>query len=80
MEQRGGAHEMAVGLEGDTAGRLRVLQLLDEGEMAVHQHGSGERPQMCGRLELGRIRRQKQQVGAIRFPKTAGGQGMGSTP
>ena len=53
MEQRGGAHEMAVGLEGDTAGRLRVLQLVDGGEMAAHQYRAGEPPQILLRLDSG---------------------------
>ena len=50
VKQGGGAHEIATGLEGDTAGRLDVLQLLDGGEVAIDQDGIGEGPQMFGWL------------------------------
>jgi hypothetical protein len=50
VKQGGGADEIATGLEGDTAGRLDVLQLLDGGEVAIDQDGIGEGPQMFGWL------------------------------
>jgi hypothetical protein len=79
-EQGRRANEVRAGLQCDTALRLGIVQLLDAGEMVVSQRGIGERPQMLCRLQLGRVRRQEQQVGAIRFPETASRQGMGSTP
>jgi hypothetical protein len=50
---------------------LGVFQCLDAGEMAVDQHGIGQWPQVLGWLELWGMRRQEQQMGAIRFPETA---------
>jgi hypothetical protein len=73
MEQGGGADEIRTGLQRHTAGSLGVFQLVDGGEMALEERRIGERPQMFSGLQFGRIRRQKEQVGAIRFPETAGG-------
>jgi hypothetical protein len=39
---------------------------------AIDQHGVGQRPQMLGRLELGRVRREKQQVHMVRRLQTLG--------
>ena len=50
MEQRGGAHEVGTRLQGDTAGGLGLLQILDAGKMHVCQDGIGQRPEMLGRL------------------------------
>jgi hypothetical protein len=72
MEERGGADESALRLEGDTAGSLGVLQLLDGGEMPIHQHSIGERPQMFSGLEFGGIRRQKQQMEVVRHAEALG--------
>ena len=52
VEQGGGAVQDGTGLEADTASRLDILQLLDGGEMRVHQDGIGEGPQMLGGLEF----------------------------
>ena len=67
-------------LQRGTARQLHLLQLLDTGEMVIDEDGIGQRPQMLGGLQFGGIRRQEQQMGAIRFSETAGWQGLGSTP
>ena len=36
--------------------------------MPIHQHGIGERPQVFGRLQLRRMRRQKEQVNMLGHP------------
>ena len=72
VKERGGAHEIATGLQGDTAGGLDVLQLLDRGEMAVDQDGVGERPQMFGGLQFGGIRRQEEQVDVVGHAQALG--------
>ena len=59
------ADEVGTGLEGDTAGGLGILQIIDRGEMAIGQCGVGEWPEMFGRLEFRRIRRQEQQVNML---------------
>ncbi|HEV8190845.1 MAG TPA: hypothetical protein VGP82_05090 [Ktedonobacterales bacterium] len=53
-------------MEGDAARGLGVFELIDGGEMAVGQGGIGQRPQMLSRLELGRIRREEEQVDMVR--------------
>src|SRR5260221_502779 len=60
--QRGRPNEVGTRLEGDAARSLGVFELVDRSEMAVGQGRVGQRPQVLGRLELGRIRRQAQQV------------------
>ena len=72
MKQRGGTHQIATGLEDNTAGGLRVLQLLDRGKMAVDEDGIGERPQMFRRLKFGRVRWQEQQVDVVWHTQTLG--------
>jgi hypothetical protein len=62
MKQGGGAHEIATSLEGHAAGGLDVLEVVDRGEMPIHQNGIGEPPQMFRGLEFGRIRRQEEQM------------------
>jgi predicted DNA-binding transcriptional regulator AlpA len=80
MEEGGRADERGLRLERDTVLGLRLLQRLDGSEVPIDQRRIGERPEVFGGLQLGSIRRQEEQVGAIRFPETAGRQGMGSTP
>ena len=65
MEQRGGADEVAARVEGDAALGLGIFELVDGGEVPIDQHGVRQRPQMLGGLELGRIRREKQQVDVL---------------
>jgi len=65
MEQRGGADEVAARVEGDAARGLGIFELVDGGEVPIDQHGVRQRPQMLGGLELGRIRREKQQVDVL---------------
>jgi len=64
-KQRGRADRIWPLLQGDTAGRLGVFQIVNVGEMAVDQRCVGEQPQMLGRLELRRIGWQKEQVNVI---------------
>src|SRR5690242_5008577 len=52
VKEGGRADEGWLGLERDAALGLRLLQLLDAGEMAVDQRRVGERPQVLRRLEL----------------------------
>jgi len=62
MEAGGGANEIGLRLQGDTACGLSVLEIVDRGEMPVGQDGVGERPEMLGGLQLGRVRRQEEQM------------------
>ena len=62
VEPRGRANEVGTRLEGDAARGLGVFEVVDRGEMAVGERGVGQRPEMLGGLELGRIRRQEQQM------------------
>ena len=65
LEERGGAHEITAGLQSDTALRLGVLQLVDGGEMPIHQHGIGEGPEMFGWLQFWRIGWEEEQVEVV---------------
>jgi hypothetical protein len=65
LEQRGGAHEITVGLQSDTALRLGVLQLVDGGEMPIHQHSIGEGPEMFGWLQFWRIGWEEEQMEVV---------------
>jgi hypothetical protein len=49
----GRANEVGTDLEGDTAGSLGVLQVVNRGEMPIGQRGVGESPEVFGRMELG---------------------------
>ena len=51
-----------MGLQRHTAGGLSVFQLLNASKMPIHQDCVGERPQMFGWLQFGRVRRQEEQV------------------
>ena len=72
MEQGRGADSLRLPLQRDTASGLGVFELLDGGEMAIHQDGIGERPQMLCGLEFGRIRRQKEQVDVVGHAQALG--------
>lgn len=65
MEAGRRADEVGTDLQGDTAGGLGILKIVDTGEMAVRQGGVGQRPEMLGRLELRRVRRQEQQMDVL---------------
>jgi len=69
VEARRRADHVGSLLEGGAPGKLGVLEVLDRGEMLVDQRLVGQRPEMFGRLELGGIRRQKQQVHVLRHPQ-----------
>ena len=65
METGGRANEVGTRLEGNTACSLGILQVVDRGKMPIGQRSVGEWPEMFGRLELGRIRRQEEQVNML---------------
>jgi hypothetical protein len=73
MEPCRGSNQIGSGLQGDAAGGLGVFEFLDRGEMAVGQGGIRQRPEMFGGLELGRIRRQKQQMDMLRHAQLDAG-------
>ncbi len=62
MEAGGGADEVRTALQGDTAGRLDVFEFVNAGKVTVGQTGVGQRPEMLGGLQLGRVGRQKEQM------------------
>ena len=64
-EQRRGADELGLVLEGSTAGELHVFQLVDDGKMLVDQCDIRQRPEVLGRLQLRRVRRQEEQMDMI---------------
>ena len=61
-KQRGRTDEIRAGLQDGTALELDGLQLLEIAEMAVDQRRIRERPEVLGRLKLGRVGGQEQQV------------------
>lgn len=65
MEQRVVADEIGLALEGEAALGLHRLQDIEALEAAVGERFVGQRPQMLGRLELRRIRRQELQVDTL---------------
>src|SRR5215831_12291709 len=65
MEQRGGANALGLALETGAVGELRVFEFLDVLEMAVDEWRVGERPEVFGWLQFGRIRRQEVQVDVV---------------
>ena len=73
VEPRGRPNEVGTRLEGDAARGLGVLELVDRSEMAVGQGRVGQRPQVLGRLQLGRIRRQEQPVDMLGHPQLDAG-------
>lgn len=62
MEEGGGADQVRAGLEGHATCGLRVLQVVNAGEMAVGERRVGQRPQVLGGLEFGGVGRQEQQM------------------
>ncbi len=65
VEAGGRADALRLVLQLDAAGELDILQVLDGGELPVDQAGVGQRPQMLGRLQLGRVRRQEEPVDVL---------------
>lgn len=63
------ANDRGLGLQGGAAGKLGVLQRLDAEEMLVDQGVVGEWPEVFGRLQLGGIGRQEQQMNVLRDPQ-----------
>ena len=77
MEQRGGADACGLSLEVDAAGALDVFELLDTGKGAIDQAGVGQQPEVFGGLQLGRVRRQKEQMDMIRHAQMDAGMPAG---
>ena len=65
-------NQIGTGLQCYTASGLGVFELLNGGEMAIHQDGIGERPEMLSGLEFGRICWQKQQVEVVGHAQALG--------
>jgi hypothetical protein len=65
-EERRGANTLRLVLEGETARRLRVLQLVNRGKVAIDERGIGERPQVLSRLKFGGIGWQEEHVEVLR--------------
>jgi hypothetical protein len=61
-----GADEVRALLKRDAADSLGLLQVLDGGEVLVGEGGIGQRPEVLGRLQLGGIGRQEEQVDVLR--------------
>jgi len=72
MEQGGRADEIRASLQRQAAGGLSVLQVVDGGEVAIGEHRVGERPQMLGGLEFGRVRREEQEVDVVGHAQALG--------
>lgn len=56
-------------LQRDTASGLDVFELVDAGKVAVDERRVGQRPEMLGRRQLGRIGRQKEQMDVLGDPQ-----------
>src|SRR5262245_12818457 len=67
VEEGGGADPLRLVLERGAAGQLGLFELLDGREMAVHEHGVGERPQVFGGLEFGGIGWEEEQVDMVGY-------------
>ena len=65
VEARGRTDAVGLSLECGTVRHLGVLELLDAGEMPVDEDVVGQRPEVFGGLEFGRIRRQEQQMDVL---------------
>jgi hypothetical protein len=55
VEEGGRADEGGLRLQGDTAPGLRLLEVLDRGEMPIDERRVGERPEVFGGLQLGGV-------------------------
>lgn len=69
----GRANKVRLLLERDAASELGVFQVLDGGEMLVDETRVGQRPQMLGRLQLGGVVREKEQVHVVGHAQTQSG-------
>jgi hypothetical protein len=57
---------IALGLQCDTPGCLRIPQSVNGDEVVVAQDGKGERPEVFGGLQFRRLRRQEEQMQAVK--------------
>ena len=64
-EARGRADEVRPLLKRGAVGELGVFQVLDGSKVLVDEGGIGQRPQVLGRLQFGRVGREKQQVDMV---------------
>src|SRR5262249_28622956 len=65
VEAGGGANALWLTLEKRAVGQLRVLELLERGEMAVEEWGVGKWPQMLSGLQLRRVGREEEEVDVL---------------
>ena len=65
VEQGGRADALGLALERGAVGELGVFELLDAVEMAVDERRVGQRPEVLGGLQFGRVRRQEEQVDVL---------------
>ena len=65
MEEGSGADEGWLRLECDAVLGLRLLQILDAGEMTVDQRSIGQRPEMFGGLQFGGVGREEVQIDVV---------------
>lgn len=73
VKESGRADESRLRLERDAALSLRLLELVDGGEMAVEEWRVGEPPQMLGRLQFWGVGRQKVEVDVVRHAHAQAG-------
>lgn len=64
-EQRRGANAFRLTLEDSAARGLGVFEVVDAGEVAVRERGVGQRPEMFGGLDLGRVGGQEEQMHVV---------------
>jgi hypothetical protein len=78
MEQGGGPDARGLTLEIGAAGELDVFELLDCGEMPIDQARVGEGPEMLGRLQLGGVWGQEEQMDMLGHPQAHTGMPAGT--
>jgi hypothetical protein len=69
MEAGGRADESGPLLEGGAASKLRIFQILDGGKVLVDERGVGQRPEVFGGLQFGRIGWEEEQVDVVGDPQ-----------
>jgi len=65
MEKGSGADEGWLRLECDAVLGFRLLQILDAGEMTIDQRSIGQRPEMFGGLQFGRVGWEEVQIDVV---------------
>jgi hypothetical protein len=72
MEQRGRADQVGTGLQRHTASGLGLLEVVDGGEMAIHQDRIGQLPQMFHGLQFRGGGWEKQQMDVVGHAQALG--------